>query len=313
MIDLGLVVARFLHYAACTTLAGVAFFPFYTYTYAYAGAEPETLDRWRKKLLLWSAILALMGGLAWFVFAVANMSGALADVADPEILASVVHDTGFGVVWAVRMIVAASLVVLTALQVSSRATVGLDRMTAFLAAGLLASLAGTGHSQVEEGWTSVLHVSADAAHLLAAGAWLGGLAPLGFILIGYASTKAGAGSVEGVLMRFSAMGYAAVAMLIATGFVNSWLLVGSLSSLLNSTYGQILIAKLVFFAGMLALAAANRFWLVPALEDSGRGGTGGADVWRSKLRTHVLSEQGLGLLVLLSVSILGTIRPAIGQ
>ncbi len=311
MIDFGLVVARFLHYVASTALAGVAFFPLYAYT----DAEPEPLVRWRKKLLLWSAILALMGGLAWFAFAVANMSGALADLADPDVVVSVMRDTGFGVVWTFRMIVAAALIVLTALQVSSRATVGQDRMTAFLAAGLLASLAGTGHSQVEEGWTSVLHVSADAAHLLGAGAWLGGLAPLGFILIGYAGTKAEVGyvDVEGVLMRFSGMGYAAVTTLIGTGLVNSWLLVGSVSSMLNSTYGKILIAKLVFFAGMLGLAAANRFWLVPALEASGRSGVGDADVWRSKLRTHVLSEQGLGLLVLLSVSILGTIRPAIGQ
>lgn len=109
------------------------------------------------------------------------------------------------------------------------------------------------------------------------------------------------------------MGYAAVATLVGTGLVNSWLLVGSVSSLLHTTYGQILMAKLAFFAGMLALAAANRFWLVPALEASGRGVAGGSDLWRRKLRTHVLSEQGLGLLVLLSVSLLGTIRPAIGQ
>ena len=38
MIDLGLIIARFLHYAATTTLAGVSFFPIYAYT----GAEPET-------------------------------------------------------------------------------------------------------------------------------------------------------------------------------------------------------------------------------------------------------------------------------
>jgi putative copper resistance protein D len=311
MIDLGLVVARFLHYAASTTLAGAAFFPLY----AYAGTEPETLVRWRKKLLLWSAILALIGGLAWFAFAVANMSGALQDLADPDVVVSVVRDTGFGVVWTFRMVLAAALVILTALQVSSRAAVGQDLLMSMLSACLLASLAGAGHSQIEDGWEGVLHVSADAAHLLAAGAWLGGLAPLGFILIGYAGTKAGAGTVnvDGILMRFSGIGYAAVATLIGTGLVNSWFLVGSVSSLFNSTYGQILIAKLAFFAGMLALAAANRFWLVPALEASGTGGAQDADVWRSKLRTHVVSEQGLGLLVLLSVSMLGTLRPAIGQ
>jgi putative copper resistance protein D len=309
MIDLGLVVARFLHYAASTTLAGVAFFPLY----AHAGDEPGTLVRWRSRLMLWSAILALVSGLAWFVFSVANMSGALADVTDPQILASVLRDTGFGVVWTARMILAV-VVVAAALLHSSRSTVGQDLLMSFLAAALLASLAGAGHAQIEEGWAGVMHVSADAAHLLAAGAWLGGLAPLGFILLGYAGRTGRDGvDVDGVLMRFSGMGYAAVATLVGTGLVNSWLLVGSVSSLLNSAYGQILAAKLAFFAGMLALAAANRFWLVPALEAAGRGGSGGIDVWRSKLRTHVLSEQGLGILVLLCVSILGTIRPAIGQ
>ncbi|WP_371425757.1 copper homeostasis membrane protein CopD [Tardiphaga sp.] len=312
MIDLGLVVARFLHYAASTTLAGAAFFPLYAY--AYAGAEPEMLGRWRGKVLSWSALLALISGLAWFCFSVANMSGALADVADPEVLSSVLHDTGFGVVWTARMVLAV-VIVAAALLLPSRSTVWRDLLMSSLAAGLLASLAGAGHAQIEEGWQSVLHIAADAAHLLAAGAWLGGLAPLGFILLGYAGIKPApcAVDVDGVLMRFSGMGYAAVATLVGTGLVNSWLLVGSVSSLMNSAYGQILMAKLAFFAGMLALAAANRFWLVPALEAAGRGGTGGIDVWRGKLRTHVLSEQGLGLLVLLCVSVLGTIRPAIGQ
>jgi putative copper resistance protein D len=311
MIDLGLIIVRFLHYAATTTLAGVSFFPIY----ACAGAEPETLARWRKKLLLAAAVVALLSGLGWFAFAVANMSGALADLGDSEVVLSVMRDTGFGIVWTVRMIIAVAMVVAATMQVSSRATVGQDLITSFLAAGLLASLAGVGHSQIEEGWASVLHVTADAAHLVAAGAWLGGLAPLGFILLGYARTKPEAGSwdVDGVLLRFSGMGYAAVATLVGTGLVNSWLLVGSVSGLLQTSYGRILLGKLVFFAGMLALAAANRFWLVPGMEAARTAGPGGRELWRSRLRTHVLGEQALGLLVLLSVSVLGTIRPAIGQ
>lgn len=59
MINLGLIFARFLHYAAATTLAGVAFFPLY----AYAGAESEMITRWRKILLLRTAVVALIGGL----------------------------------------------------------------------------------------------------------------------------------------------------------------------------------------------------------------------------------------------------------
>jgi putative copper resistance protein D len=160
-----------------------------------------------------------------------------------------------------------------------------------------------------------IHVTSDAAHLLAAGAWLGGLVLLVFILGPKANTtsESSAFDIDGMLMRFSGMGYAAVATLVGTGLVNSWFLVGSVSALLRTTYGQVLLGKLLVFAGMLALAAANRFWLVPALEASRARGNGSSDAWRRKLRTHVLSEQGLGLLVILSVSVLGTIRPAIGQ
>ncbi|OYU88877.1 MAG: copper resistance protein CopD [Bradyrhizobiaceae bacterium PARB1] len=308
MIDFGLVLSRFLHYAASTTLAGAAFFPLY----AYAATEPERLVRWRGRVLLCSAILALVGCVGWFAFSVAQMSGGLADVIDPEVVGAVVHHTGFGVVWMTRMAVAAGLVAIT-VMLPSRSSMGRNLLIAVLAAGLLASLAGAGHAQMKDGWEGALHVTADAAHLLAAGAWLGGLLPLGVILLGSRATRMDAVTidVESVLTRFSGMGYAAVATLIGTGLINSWFLVGSVSNLFESTYGWILMVKLACFAGMLGLATANRFWLMPALEAAGRVGT--TDAWKKQLRIHVLGEQGLGLLVLLCVSIIGTIRPAIGQ
>lgn len=309
MIELGLILARFVHYAATTTLAGASFFPLYACT----GAEPETLARWRRKLLVGAAVVALLSGLAWFAFAVANMSGAIADLADSEVVLSVLRDTGFGIVWVMRMAVALAVVVMAASQASPQAGVGRDLVTSLLAAGLLASLAGVGHTQVEEGWANVLHVTADAAHLLAAGAWLGGLAPLAFVLVWYARPKAGALDVEHVLLRFSGMGYGAVATLVGTGLLNSWLLIGSVSGLFQTTYGRVLFAKLALFTAMLVLAAANRFWLVPGMEAASVTGPGSHEFWRRRLRNHVLSEQALGLLVLLCVSVLGTIRPAIGQ
>src|SRR6266403_472736 len=151
---------------------------------------------------------------------------------------------------------------------------------------------------------------ANAAHLLAAGAWLGGLVPLGFILLDYSR---GDGEpivdVDPILLRFSSMGYVAVATLIVSGLVNSWFLVGSVSSLLKTPYGQILLGKLALFAAMLALAAANRFWLVPRMIQT-RAGSGAPAVWLGRLRYHVIGEQFLGLMVLLAVSVLGTLRPA---
>ena len=309
MIDVGLVVARLLHYAAVTTLAGVSFFPLY----AYAAAEPAGLFRWRQVVLLAAAAAALISGLLWLVFSVANMSGTMAGIADQEMLRTVVNETTFGSVWMARMVLVVLILGVTAVRPRRKGIAGPGLVTAFLASILLASLAGTGHAQVEEGWMSLAHVGSDAAHLLAAGAWLGGLVPLGFILLDY-SMRGGEPivDVDRILLRFSSMGYVAVATLVASGLINSWFLVGSVSSLLTTLYGQILLAKVAAFAAMLALAAANRFWLVPRMMET-RAGSGQAAVWLARLRYHVLGEQFLGVMVLLAVSVLGTIRPAIGQ
>jgi copper resistance protein D len=309
MIDLGLVVARLLHYATVTTLAGVAFFPLY----AYALTEPKELSRRRQAVLLSAAVGALLSGLLWFVFSVANMSGMLADIADHEILWTVLNETTFGGVWMARMFLAVLILGVTAVRPFWMGIAGRDLVTAFLAAGLLASLAGTGHSQIEEGWMKIVHVASDAAHLLAAGAWLGGLVPLGFILLDYSmGDGARIVDVDRILLRFSSMGYVAVATLVVSGIVNSRFLVGSVSSLLKTPYGQILLGKLALFAAMIALAAANRFWLVPRMIEI-RAKSGEPAMWLGRLRYHVLGEQLLGLMVLLAVSVLGTMRPAVGQ
>ena len=308
MIDLGLVVTRLLHYAAVTTLAGVSFFPLY----AYADPEPIMLLRWRKGVLLAAAVAALLSGVAWFVFSVANMSGTSTDVADREVLWTVLNETTFGRVWMARMLLA--VIVLSVIPVRFASTAGPQRdwIMVPLTGALLASLAGVGHSQIEEGVAGVIHVTSDAAHLLAAGAWLGGLLPLGFILLRYGreTETARATNMDEVLLRFSRMGYIAVATLIGSGLLNGWFLIGNVSGLFATPYGQLLIMKLVLFAGMLALAVSNRFWLIPSLTtDDPNGST----AWTARLCNHVLGEQFLGLTVLAVVSVLGTMRPAVGQ
>ena len=119
--------------------------------------------------------------------------------------------------------------------------------------------------------------------------------------------------VDRILLRFSSMGCVAVATLIASGFVNSWFLIGSVSSLLKTLYGQILLVKLVFFAAMLALAAANRFWLIPRMIETRMGASGEPAESLARLRYHVLGEQFLGLMILLAVAVVGSMRPAVGQ
>lgn len=94
----------------------------------------------------------------------------------------------------------------------------------WLSALFLATLAGVGHTQVEHGFSYAVHVIADGIHLLAAGAWLGGLIPLGYIVsrsVLLHSTSA-AKEAEDAAIHFSGVGYAAVAALIGSGVINSW-------------------------------------------------------------------------------------------
>ena len=108
---------------------------------------------------------------------------------------------------------------------------------------------------------------------------------------------------------FSLVGTIIVALLILTGTVNGWFLVGpgNIASLGQSTYGLLLIAKLLLFAGMLGLAALNRYRLTPALaqaieeEDAPRA--------QALLRASLVVEGGLAIVILGLVAWLGTLSP----
>src|SRR5258708_9542771 len=114
--------------------------------------------------------------------------------------------------------------------------------------------------------THVVHMSADGLHLLAAGAWLGGLVSLFSLVVRAVRTSTPVCDAEAshAAARFSGMGHIAVAALIGSGLINSWFLVGSFANL-GTPYGQLLIVKLVLFAGMLSLAGLYRFSIVPML------------------------------------------------
>jgi putative copper resistance protein D len=102
------------------------------------------------------------------------------------------------------------------------------------------------------------------------------------------------------------MGYAAVALLAATGALNTMLLVGSTHALVGTPYGRLLGLKILLFLAMVAVALFNRFRLLPRLRWDAQASAAAAALARSVLR-----EQGLGFAILAVVSVLGTWPPAI--
>lgn len=298
--ELWLVLARFVHYATSLVLFGLVLFPFYAYPRAASrdGGSRELA------ISLSVSLLVLASGILWFIGVATSMTGGGVTW---ETARFVLTDTSFGAVALLRLgTTIAAIVTLTLLVRGSSKK--LELLLLAICAILLGSLAGVGHTQIEDSEARAVHTLADSLHLVGAGAWLGGL--VGLLDLAVASFRgnqeAKRGACEATL-RFSKMGYAAVAILVVSGLINSWFLVGSFTNLIATTYGQLLLLKLVLFSAMVMFAGFNRFFVVPTLLQSST-----ADMKHGlrRLLINAVAEQSLGLAIILIVSFLGVTEPA---
>jgi putative copper resistance protein D len=145
-----------------------------------------------------------------------------------------------------------------------------------------------------------ISIGVYAIHVLAAGAWIGGLFPLGVWLVSARNgTSEDLTSAVLALDRFSVMGMVAVPLIVVSGFLNvAFRLDGLLSALITTSWGRTLCIKLVMVITMAALAVANRFVLLPRLKI-------GTEAALPALARNVFAEQGLGLIVIAAAAILG--------
>ena len=170
-----------------------------------------------------------------------------------------------------------------------------------LAGAALATQAGHGHAWAMWDGPSWLFLS-STVHLLAAGAWLGGLLPL-LLLIAAAPPGLAAEASN----RFSPLGAGCVLLLAGTALFQSSVLVGTLPGLIGTAYGLIALAKLGGFLGLLAFAARNRYRLTPTL---GGGAPGTA---KRRLLQSIIWESVTGLLVVLVAGLLTSLPPAMHE
>lgn len=112
------------------------------------------------------------------------------------------------------------------------------------------------------------------------------------------------------LHGFSGVGTAAVAVLILSGLMNSWFMVGidQIGGLLTTPYGWLLLAKLVLFGVMLALATSNRFHLAPALA-SALDHPADLQLAILRLKRSLALETLVALALLAVVAAMGTLAP----
>ncbi|MFC4069911.1 copper resistance CopC/CopD family protein [Actinoplanes subglobosus] len=121
----------------------------------------------------------------------------------------------------------------------------------------------TGHTRATN--PAALAIGADVLHLLAGSVWLGGLAGLALTLPGLAGRDAAA-----TLARFSTTAAAVLAALVATGALLTWRILGSWSALTGTGYGRLLLTKIAIAVIAVAIAAWNRWSLLPRIQKTTR-------------------------------------------
>lgn len=310
-----LIVVRVIHFVATIQAAGVVLFTAIIITPAFRAAKDASLVALRvrlRRIALASLALVVMSGVAWLILIAEQASDRPLDAVFAEgVIWTLVTQTQFGHDWVLRLILAGLLAGLLSRVQPAR----WSRLQSCGAVAVAASLAGTlawaGHAAATPGFEGNVHRAADVLHLIAATAWVGSLIPLAMLLKAAHDQPDGMSTVvvQKAVLRFSTLGIASVAMLLATGTVNAWILTGTIPALVGTDYGRLLLVKVALFLAMVSIAAVNRFRLTPRLiEKTSTIAT--RDALR-QLRRNSLIEAATAATILSIVAVLGTMPPGL--
>jgi putative copper export protein/mono/diheme cytochrome c family protein len=322
--DITSVILRGTHTAALASLFGTLVFQAFVIRWWPDTRWAITLRTRLARLTTISLLLSLSLGIAWLIARTAAIAGASTLAETLEALPLVALDTRFGRLLLLRF---ALLLVLLPLcladrrwlapsRAPARATAANGRASAgkrgngpsarpagqrwtastaiALAAGALALQAASSHAGAMEGANGRGLVIAETLHVLAAGAWLGGLLPL---LICLATMPAE--PLAGVLRRFFPLGVATVLIIAATSLVQALYLVGSVPALVGTPFGLVALGKTALFVALLGFAALNRFVF------SGKAG--------GRLRRSIVAETTLAVLTMLAAGTLAHLTPGVHE
>jgi putative copper export protein len=198
-----------------------------------------------------SAIAALVLVLAHYALEAARMAGEMSGVGDATLQGMVLHSTS-GVMVVLRVLGLLLIAIGLGRQDEWRTVLGVIGATL-----AVTSFALVGHSAVHSArWILAPML---IAHLLVVAFWFGALLPLYEV-----SKREMPLTAAKVIDAFSLVAVWAVPGILIAGLVMALLLIPQIA-VLGEPYGELLIAKLVGFAVLMGLAAANKWRFGPAI------------------------------------------------
>lgn len=302
MIEPAVVAVRLAQYLGATVLFGSSLFFVYGLPRWREGSAAEA--RWARPLLAWAAAILTLSSLVGIGVQASVLAGSFRGGFATEALGAVALSMDLGKAALVRALAGAGALLLIAVLAPGRTS---WLVTAGFGAVAAASLAWMGHGGAGEGARGAVHLAADIVHAVAASMWVGPLVVF-LLLVGEATKRKSGLELHAALRRFSRVGLPVVALLVLSGLVNSWMLVGPdhVGQLAAIGYGRLLLVKVALFAGMVGLAARNRNRHTPALAAGLAEEQAGS---LRPLRWSIALELALAFGVLAAVAWLGTLSP----
>ncbi|GAB3970821.1 copper resistance protein CopC [Plantactinospora veratri] len=213
---------------------------------------PRRLDRRGPARLIWTGIgLIVLSTLAGLWLQVPYTTGGGPFEVDGGALGDVLGST-FGAAHLVRLGILAAAAILLRPLISGRAGRGDHILLTVLGVAGLGTWPIAGHAAASP--VPAVSVVVDAVHLAGMAVWLGGLVMLGWFLLRRANDR----ELDAILPVWSRWATVAVSALLLAGIVQALIEVGTLSGLVSTTYGRLIIAKVVLFAAVIAVAAYSR-------------------------------------------------------
>jgi copper transport protein len=281
-VDTGLAVVRFLGLALILLSVGGAFVLGYV-------ADPAALQgRWHWPVLAIVGLLLALDSAAWIALTGVKAAGFGLGEIFTWSLSRDILDTDFGKVWVLRGGVARAQT--RGGRGASRRRSAPDVALLFLGSAIAVTPALSGHARIE----GTLGILSDVIHVLAAGIWAGGLAFLALLLVEAGGDR---WSLAGTIVpRFSTVAVVAVGALIAAGLASGYLEVRSVEGIWSTTYGRLLLAKVVLLLPLLALGAFNNRVSVPRLR------AGASDTASRRAFARAVTSELLILLTVVGVT-----------
>ena len=288
-------ISRFIMYLAALVAAGVAFFLAFIHDHAE--------DRWRiVPFVRIGSILALLSAIGIVMSQAALLTGKGAGaITDSTVLRDVLNQN---LGWSLALL----MIGLAAVHLSTDIPKKVVSQSLALYGGLAVTVSFAVWGHATELSPTAISLAADAIHATAAALWLGGL--VGLVMVLSVRTPETVRATAGIIGRFSRMAFWSVIALTLAGLTLTITGSGaSLNSILTTTWGQLVLAKIGLTLIVVLIAAWNRRTLVPSLT-SPTENTGELAVrWATLLRT-IRAEAVLLVAVVALTAIVVNVPPA---